>query len=119
MFSSRVSALRTNRVAGELARQRSEGRRLDDLTASNPTRLDLPYPRDLLAPLATPDALAYDPAPLGTADAREAVAAHMAEAGVRVHPDRIVLAASTSEAYSVLFKLFCDPGDVVLVPQPS
>ena len=119
MFSSRVPALRANRVAGELARLRSEGRRLDDLTASNPTRLDLPYPRDLLAPLATPDALAYDPAPFGTAVAREAVAAHLAEGGVRVHPDRIVLTASTSEAYSVLFKLLCDPGDVVLVPRPS
>jgi aspartate/methionine/tyrosine aminotransferase len=34
-------------------------------------------------------------------------------------PDRIVLTASTSEAYSVLFKLLCNPGDEVLTPQPS
>ena len=119
MFSGRVPALRANRVAGELARLRSEGRPLDDLTVSNPTRVGLPYPRDLLAPLAAPDALAYDPAPFGLPVAREAVAAHLAGRGVPVHPDRIVLTASTSEAYGLLFKLLCDPGDAVLVPQPS
>ena len=119
MFSARVPALRANRVAVELGRLRSEGRRLDDLTVSNPTRVDLPYPRDLLAPLAAPDALAYDPAPFGLASAREAVAAHLAGRGVPVRPDRIVLTASTSEAYSLLFKLLCDPGDAVLVPRPS
>ena len=119
MFSARVPALRVNRVAEELARLRSAGRRLDDLTESNPTRVGVPYPRDLLAPLASPDALVYDPAPFGLPVAREAVAALLAERGVSVHPDRIVLTASTSEAYSLLFRLLCDPGDVVLVPQPS
>ncbi len=119
MFSARVPALRTNRVAEELARLRSAGRELDDLTASNPTRVALRYPHDLLVPLASPDALAYDPAPFGLPAAREAVAAHLADRGVRVHPDRVVLTASTSEAYSVLFKLLCDAGDAVLVPQPS
>jgi len=39
--------------------------------------------------------------------------------GVDVPPDRIVLTASTSEAYSLLFKLLCDPGDCVLAPRPS
>ena len=119
MFSGRVPALRANRVAGELARLRSEGRPLDDLTASNPTRVELPYPPDLLAPLASPDALVHDPAPFGLPAAREAVAAHLAGRGVAVHPDRVVLTASTSEAYGLLFKLLCDPGDAVLVPQPS
>ena len=119
MFSARLPALRANRIAEELARLRSAGRRLDDLTASNPTRVGLRYPRDLLAPLASPRGLAYDPAPFGLAAAREAVAAHLAERGVSVHPDRIVLTASTSEAYGLLFKLLCDPGDAVLVPQPS
>ena len=119
MFSGRVPPLRVNRVAEELARLRSEGRPLDDLTESNPTRVGLPYPPDLLAPLAAPDALAYDPAPFGLPSAREAVAAHLAGRGVPVHPDRVVLTASTSEAYGLLFKLLCDPGDAVLVPQPS
>ena len=119
MFSGRVPALRANRLAGELARLRSEGRPLDDLTASNPTRVGLPYPPDLLAPLASPDARVYDPAPFGLPAAREAVAAHLAGRGVPVRPDRVVLTASTSEAYGLLFKLLCDPGDAVLVPQPS
>ncbi len=119
MFSGRVPALRANRVAGELARLRFEGRSLVDLTTSNPTRVELPYPPDLLAPLAAPDALAYDPAPFGLPAAREAVAAQLAGRGVPVHPDRVVLTASTSEAYGLLFKLLCDPGDAVLVPQPS
>ena len=119
MFSGRVPVLRANRVAGELARLRSEGRPLADLTASNPTRVELPYPPDLLAPLASPDALVHDPAPFGLSAAREAVAAHLAGRGVPVHPDRVVLTASTSEAYGLLFKLLCDPGDAVLVPQPS
>ena len=119
MFSGRVPALRANRVAGELARLRSAGRRFDDLTGSNPTRVDLSYPLDLLAPLAAPEALAYEPAPFGLPVAREAVAAHLAERCVRVHPDRVVLTASTSEAYGLLFKMLCDPGDAVLVPRPS
>ena len=32
---------------------------------------------------------------------------------------RVVLTASTSDAYAALFKLLCDPGDEVLVPHPS
>ena len=76
MFSARVPVLRVNRVAGELARLRAEGRRFDDLTVSNPTRVGLPYPPGLLAPLAAPEALAVDPAPFGIPAAREAVAAH-------------------------------------------
>jgi hypothetical protein len=47
------------------------------------------------------------------------VAADFARRGVSVGPDRVVVTASTSEAYSLLFKLLCDPGDVVLAPRPS
>jgi alanine-synthesizing transaminase len=39
--------------------------------------------------------------------------------GIDLDPARIVLTASTSEAYGFLFKLLCDPGDEVLVPRPS
>ena len=119
MFSARVPPLRANRLAGELGRLRSAGRRLDDLTESNPTQVGLPYPRDLLVPLASPDALAYDPAPFGLAAGREALAAHLTGRGVAARPERVVLTASTSEAYGLLFKLLCDPGDAVLVPRPS
>ena len=47
------------------------------------------------------------------------MAADYARQGVDVPPERIVLTASTSEAYSLLFKLLCDAGDEVLVPRPS
>jgi aspartate/methionine/tyrosine aminotransferase len=47
------------------------------------------------------------------------VAATYAERGLAVSPERIVLTASTSEACSLVLKLLCDPGDVVLVPRPS
>lgn len=51
--------------------------------------------------------------------AREAVAGYYADHDAVVDPDQIVLTTSTSEAYSYLFRLLCDPGDEVLVPQPS
>ena len=119
MFSARVPPLRSNRVARALAHVRASGKPLDDLTISNPTRVGFSYPDRLLDPLAAPSALRYDPAPLGMPAAREAVAAHLAGRGVRVAADRVIVTSSTSEAYSLLFKLLCDPADLVLVPQPS
>jgi alanine-synthesizing transaminase len=102
-----------------LARARAEGRAVADLTLSNPTRAGIPYPLDLLAPLADPAGLSYEPEPFGLVTARAAVAADFARRGVAVAPDRVCLTASTSEGYALLFKLLCDPGDRVLVPQPS
>jgi alanine-synthesizing transaminase len=90
-----------------------------DLSESNPTQVNLPYPAGLLESLADARALKYEPHPLGLRSAREAVAGEFARRGTVVDPDHLVLAASTSEAYSWLFKMLCDPGDRVLVPQPS
>lgn len=90
-----------------------------DLTASNPTVCDFPYPPDLLDRLRDPEALAYRPDPKGLRAAREAVAREYDRRGVGVDPDRVLLAASSSEAYAFLFKLLCDPGDAVLAPVPS
>src|SRR4029077_18559846 len=39
--------------------------------------------------------------------------------GGRVDAGQILLTASTSEAYALLFKLLAAPGDEVLVPRPS
>ena len=119
MFSARIPALRSNRVARALARLRAARLPLDDLTASNPTQVGLSYPEGLLDSLAGAAALRYDPAPFGIPAARDAVAAHLAGRGVAVSADRVILTASTSEAYSLLFKLLCDPADLVLVPHPS
>ena len=82
-----------------------------DLTESNPTRVGLRVSGRLLTPLASPEALVYDPQPLGLAAAREAVAEEFARRGHAVAPERIALTASTSEAYALLFKLLCDAGD--------
>src|SRR5687767_3204083 len=90
-----------------------------DLTESNPTKVGLNYPDDLLTSLASPAALRYEPAALGLQTAREAVSADFARRGLDVPAGHIALTASTSEAYSHLFKLLCDAGDNVLVPRPS
>jgi alanine-synthesizing transaminase len=90
-----------------------------DLTASNPTRCGFDYPADLLSPLADVAAFDYDPDPRGSLRAREAVCRYYRRHGASIEPEQIVLTTSTSEAYGYLFKLFCDPGDTVLVPQPS
>ena len=90
-----------------------------DLTVTNPTVCGLPYGPELLLDLARAEGLRYRPDPKGLLSAREAVAADYAARGVRVDPERIVLTASSSEAYGFLFKLLCDPGDGVLVPTPS
>jgi aspartate/methionine/tyrosine aminotransferase len=97
-----------------LERLRAAGEPLIDLTLSNPTTAGIDYPADLLADLGSSDGLRYEPSPLGLVRAREAVS-HV----IGAPPGRIVLTASTSDAYSILFKLLCDPGDDVLVPRPS
>ncbi len=120
MFSSRFRwDLHPNRLARALAEKKRAGARLLDLTESNPTRAGIEYPPDILAAFDDPALLAYDPAPAGARRAREAVAAYYAMRGVRVEPERILLTASTSEAYAYLFKLLADPGEHVLVPRPS
>ena len=98
---------------------RAKGSPITDLTESNPTRAGIPYPNGLLAPLAGVEALRYEPHPLGLPSARVAVADDQRRRGARVDPAHVVLTASTSEAYSWLFKLLCNPGEAVLVPRPS
>ena len=90
-----------------------------DFTISNPTACGLAYPDDLLSGLSDPAGLRYSPDPLGPPAVRMAVAGDYLRWGVAVDPDRICLTASTSEAYSFLFRLLCDPGEAVLVPTPS
>jgi len=121
MFSSRVPGdLKPNRVARAVRRARADARSLIDLTTTNPTRVGIGYPSGILVPLSDPAALSYDPHAAGLPEARAAVSADYARRGINVAPERIVLTASTSEAYSVLFKLLCAPsGDAVLVPVPS
>ena len=120
MFARRVPHdLRPNRLAQ--ARTALALRRVPvlDLTVSNPTEVGLVHDADAFQPLSAPAALRYEPEPFGLPAARAAVAEEVARQGTPVGPERIVLTSSTSEAYSHLFKLLCDPGDAVLVPAPS
>ena len=120
MFSSRVPPNReTNRLARAAAHVRATRPGLIDLTTTNPTTAGFEYPDDLFEPLASPSALVYTPHPSGLEEAREAVARDYARRGISMDARRIILTASTSEAYSVLFKLLCGPGEAVLVPAPS
>lgn len=120
MFSQRLPPHgEVNALTHALARRRASCEPVTDLTESNPTRVGIDYPRDLLRGLADAAALRYEPHPFGLPSAREAVARDQARRGVDVDPAHVVLTASTSEAYTWLFKLLCDPGDAVLVPRPS
>lgn len=116
MFSRRLPPdLGPNR----LALRRAAHPPLFDLTLSNPTRAGIAYQAELLRPLGDPRGLAYEPDPCGLPAARTALAAECARLGRPADPASIVLTASTSEAYALLFKVLCDPGDAVLVPAPS
>ena len=121
LFARRTSwDLTTNRYTDALEAHRRAGRGMLDLTASNPTTVGLQYDEEeLLRALANPEALRYEPQPKGLLSAREAVAAYYAERGAQISPDDLILTTSTSEAYSFVFRLLCDPGDALLVPTPS
>jgi aspartate/methionine/tyrosine aminotransferase len=110
---------RANRLTEALEARRRRGERTIDLTVSNPTRAGILAPHAVLAPLAGEASRHYEPRPLGHPEAREAIALDYQASGLSVGAERIVLHASTSEAYGFLFKLLCDPGDDVLVPRPG
>ena len=120
-FSTRTSWDSSESSYGAAVREvRASGRRVYDLTVSNPTRCGFRYDTEaLLGPLRDPRALVYDPDPRGMRTAREAVARYYAGHGAEVAVDDLVLTTSTSESYSFLFRLLCDAGDEVLVAQPS
>jgi alanine-synthesizing transaminase len=124
-FSRRTGwKLTPNRLTEALREMRAAGRAVLDLTVSSPTQAGIQYHADsILKALADPAALEYDPQPKGLLRARQAVAEYYscgADTLVReVDPESLVLTTSTSEGYSHVFGLLCDPGDEVLVPKPS
>lgn len=113
--------LTENRLTAVLAEARAAGRPLCDLTESNPTRCGIVDNAPLVALLGHPRGARYEPASLGHPDARAAVARYYEERGlaVGVDPARVVLSASTSEAYGWILKLLAERGDEILVPEPS
>jgi alanine-synthesizing transaminase len=120
-FSQRLAwGTQENRLARAETERRASGLPFLDLTLSNPTQAELPYPAAAIAQaLADPAAALYQPTPRGDPRARAAVAADYARRGAVVDVDQILLTASSSESYALLFKLLGSPGQVVLVPEPS
>jgi aspartate/methionine/tyrosine aminotransferase len=123
-LSSRLDTFDLSGTESELAAAartlREAGQSILDLTTSNPTRAALEYPAEAIREaISKPEILVYQPDPKGLRSAREAVAEYYGARGWDVDPDRIILTSGTSEAYSYLLKLLCDPGDEVLVPEPS
>jgi alanine-synthesizing transaminase len=121
MFAKRTNwNLAPNALAEALAKHRAAGKPLIDLTVSNPAECGFAYDTEaILKALRNPAGMNYEPNAKGLELAREAVTQYYADRGDRVAVDDIVLTTSTSEAYSFVFRLLCDPGDELLVPAPS
>ncbi|HLK04053.1 MAG TPA: pyridoxal phosphate-dependent aminotransferase [Candidatus Acidoferrum sp.] len=121
MFASRTGwNLAENRLSQAIADLRRSRREFIDLTLSNPTEAAISYNANaLLAALQTPHSLRYEPIARGLPSACEAVAGYYLSVGANLSADDLFLTTSTSEAYSYLFRLLCDPGDEILIPSPS
>lgn len=116
-FSDRTPAdFEWNEFSRRIEAVKASGKKILDLTCSNPTRAGLAVSSDeLREALARPGMNAYDPDPRGMRVARERVAQWMGVSDV----DRLWLTSGTSEAYGHILKLLCDVGDDVLIPSPS
>lgn len=125
MFSRRTEwQLSVNRFTEAQREAAATGKKLLDLTVSNPTRagltVDLSYDRQQIAKaLVEPSIADYDPQPKGLLAARQAVSNYYRERQADVDVESLILTTSTSEGYSYIFRLLCNPGDEVLVPKPS
>ena len=121
MFADRTRwNLVPNRLSEALRLLRAARKPLVDLTVSNPTECGFAYDEHAIwEALQNPAALKYQPCARGLAAAREAVCEYYAGRGVNVNVDDIFLTTSTSEAYSYVFRLLCNPGDEILIPAPS
>jgi alanine-synthesizing transaminase len=123
MFSHRTNwRLSPNALTRAIEEARASRQEILDLTVSNPTEADVrPDAEIVLAALANPEAMHYDPQPRGLLGARQAVCRYYRESHevFDLDPERLLLTTSTSEAYSYVFRLLCNPGDEILVPKPS
>lgn len=122
LFFSRRTSFETepNPLSRLIEMLRHDGTPICDLTVSNPTQCGFNYLNsDILKPFQDAANLKYDPNPRGLETAREAIAHYYAAKGIKILPSRIFITASTSEAYSFIFRLLFEPGDALLAPQPS
>jgi alanine-synthesizing transaminase len=121
LFSRRTDwHRRLNKLSELYELIRKSGKPILDLTNSNPTECGIEYPEEeILAAFKNPALLKYQPDPRGLLSAREAISNYYKSKKIEVDTSNIFLTASTSEAYSFVFKLLCNAGENVLVPKPS
>lgn len=121
MFSSRTRWRREpNPLARRLAEAKRTGRPIIDLTLSNPAQAGLRYPeQEIRNALIAGDILTYAPLPRGLVEARNAVCGYYRDKGLQILPEHLLLTSGSSEAYSFVCRLLCEPGDTILVPSPS
>jgi alanine-synthesizing transaminase len=123
MFSHRTNwHLAPNSLTRAIEQVRASGKEILDLTVSNPTEAGIQLdPEAVLGALVNPEGMRYDPQPRGLLDARKAVCHYYRESHdvFDLHPEHLILTTSTSEAYTFVFRLLCNPGEEILVPKPS
>jgi alanine-synthesizing transaminase len=121
MFSARTRwPLTPNELTRACEERRRASQEILDLTESNPTRCGFDYDEArVLNALQDSRILQYEPDPRGLLSARQAIADCYLDNGIEIFPSQIFLTASTSEAYSFIFRLIGNAGDQLLVPQPS
>ncbi len=121
IFSERTQwDLDQNSITKAIDELKSSKREMFDLTQSNPTLCSFSFPsKEILNAFVDDDNLSYGPDSQGILKAREAISDYYAKKNVNVDPANIFLTASTSEGYSLLFKLLANPQDSILFPQPS
>src|SRR5439155_22271890 len=120
-FAHRTSwNLEENRLSRALAERRTAGKPILDLVRSNPTECGFTYEQQSIqGAFEHGELLRYQPDPRGMRRARQAIAAYYLQQQARVDEDDLILTSGTSEAYSFVFRLLCNPGDEVLIPSPS
>ena len=118
MLSKRIpTTMKQNAISIEIERLKKNGCPYIDLTTSNPTNCDFVYPKEnIIDTINKSELFTYKPNPHGNFSARKAIATYH---GNNITANDVVLTASTSEAFSWLFKLLCDPYDEILVISPG
>jgi len=121
MFSTRLNWNPSiNRITCLIDDLKHSGVHLTDLTGTNPTAVGFNVDAGAVCrAVSHPSILEYHPNPRGLISTRQAIVDYYHCHGKDIDPETVFLTASTSESYAILFKLLCDPGDVVLVPHPS
>ena len=121
MFASRTNwKLTPNQITERFQAIQKEGKKVLNLIESNPTHCHFKYLNEkLLLPFADSTNLKYEPSPKGMLETRTAIKNYYLKKGIKLDPEQIFLVASTSEAYSSIFRLLINPGERVLIPQPS